>query len=52
MRIPGSDTERHHREVWHDQPYAAFAPLFEQASADADLDAGSGVRVVGGAMWC
>ena len=51
MRIPGSDTERHHREVWHDQPYAAFAPLFEQASADADLDALAAVCASSGARY-
>ncbi|MGP0031576.1 MAG: alpha-L-fucosidase [Acidimicrobiales bacterium] len=53
MQIPGSPTQRHHRETYGEGfPYADFAPIFDDASAGADLDAlaalcqGAGARYV------
>jgi alpha-L-fucosidase len=40
MRLPGSPTQRHHREVYGDDyPYENFVPTFDDASSEADLDA-------------
>ncbi len=32
LRVPGSPTARHHLQTYGDQPYAAFAPRFREAS--------------------
>lgn len=51
MRIPGSETEAHHREVWGGRPYAKFVESFESASAGADLDALADVCASAGARY-
>jgi alpha-L-fucosidase len=52
IKVPESESARHHREVWHDQPYENFREPFlkglEQWSpgAWADLFAAAGARYV------
>ena len=51
MRIPGSPTAAHHREVYGDTPYEAFVEPFTSASAGADLDALAAVCASAGAEY-
>ena len=44
MRIPGSPTQRHHRETYGaDFTYDDFIPMFDEGTADCDLDAIAGL---------
>lgn len=52
MRIPGSPTERHHRETYGaDFPYDGFVPLFDEGTAACDLDAIAGLAQDAGAGY-
>lgn len=51
MRVPGSPTQRHHRETYGDVPYDAFLEAFDEGSTAADLDALAGVCRDAGARY-
>jgi len=52
MRIPGSPTQRHHRETYGKGfPYDGFIPMFDAGTADCDLDAIAGLAQEAGAGY-
>ena len=51
MRVPGSPTERHHRETYGaDFDYDDFIPMFDAGTAECDLDAIAGLAAEGETM--
>ena len=52
MRIPGSPTQRHHRETYGpDFAYDDFVPMFDEGTAACDLDAIAGLAQEAGAGY-
>jgi alpha-L-fucosidase len=52
MRIPGSPTQRHHRETYGAGfAYDDFIPMFDEGTADCDLDAIAGLAQEAGAGY-
>ena len=52
MRIPGSPTQRHHRETYGaDFAYDDFVPMFDAGTAECDLDAIAGLAQDAGAGY-
>ena len=52
MRVPGSPTERHHRETYGaDFAYDDFIPMFDAGTAHCDLDAIAGLAAEAGAGY-
>lgn len=52
MRIPGSPTQRHHRETYGpDFAYDDFIPMFDAGTADCDLDAIAALAEAAGAGY-